>query len=203
MVAPSLNLQLDVLEGAAIVLARSGRVIAQNGEADRTLRLPYVCLRARRIQFREPRDQDAFLSALEGIQSADVRQMSAFPIVGSGSPLATALVIPVTAIHKTSRTSPNHALLSIRRAFPEPIPHGLLRSLFGLTLSECEVANALVSGLELVSAARKLGISPTTARNQMSAAMGKVGVHRQAELVARLAAILPRLKIEDGPPIPL
>jgi DNA-binding CsgD family transcriptional regulator len=189
-----------MLEGAAIVLARSGRVIAQNGEADSMLRLPYVCLRARCIQFRETRDQAAFLSALEGVLFADDPEMRAFQISGSGTPLAIALIIPLTAILRASRPSQKkYALLSIRHAFPEPIPHGLLRRLFGLTPSECEIADALVSGLELASAARKLGISTTTARNQMSAVMGKVGAHRQAELVARLAAILPRLKIENRP----
>ena len=40
-------------------------------------------------------------------------------------------------------------------------------------------------------AAQDLGVSHATARNQLAAGMAKLGVHRQAELVALLAALAP------------
>jgi DNA-binding CsgD family transcriptional regulator len=205
MAFSTLKHQLDCLDGAAVLLTQDGRVMALNGEAERALyHLPYFRLHGRYFQFRETRDQDELFSALENAFAADGPRMSAFPLAGSGTPAAVALLIPLASARNASHTvQRTHALLSIRRAYPEPIPHNLLRRLFGLTLSESEVANAVISGLKLASAARQLGISPTTARNQMSSVMGKVGVHRQAELVARLVAILPRLKLDQGLSLPL
>lgn len=59
-----------------------------------------------------------------------------------------------------------------------------------LTRAEQDVASALLSGQSPQMIATQRGVSKTTVRNQISAAMAKCGVKRQAELVAFLSALI-------------
>ena len=62
--------------------------------------------------------------------------------------------------------------------------------LFGLTEREAEVACLRAEGLEFPAIAALLGISPDTARTYLKFAYDKIGVSRQAELVALLTRLL-------------
>lgn len=64
-----------------------------------------------------------------------------------------------------------------------------IRACYELTEAEARLAACLASGASLDDAASRFGISRTTARNQLASVMSKVGVHRQAELVATLAVL--------------
>lgn len=64
-------------------------------------------------------------------------------------------------------------------------------SLFGLTDREAEVACMRAEGLELTAIAALLGISADTVRTYLKFAYDKMGVRRQAELVALIARLLP------------
>jgi DNA-binding CsgD family transcriptional regulator len=66
-----------------------------------------------------------------------------------------------------------------------------LAELFGLTDREADVASLLTDGLEIASVANELRISPETARTYLKYAFEKIGVKRQAELVALLARLRP------------
>jgi DNA-binding CsgD family transcriptional regulator len=66
----------------------------------------------------------------------------------------------------------------------------VLRSAFHLTAAESRLASRMASGETLERVAGDLRICKETARNQLKAVFHKVGVNRQAELVALLAAIL-------------
>jgi DNA-binding CsgD family transcriptional regulator len=70
-------------------------------------------------------------------------------------------------------------------------PASTLAGLFGLTEREADVAGLLTDGLEIAAIARDLGISPQTTRTYLKYAFEKIGVGRQAELVALLARLRP------------
>lgn len=64
-----------------------------------------------------------------------------------------------------------------------------LRACYGLTEAEAKLAAYLAIGETLDAAADQFEIAKATARNQLASIMAKVGVHRQAELVAALATL--------------
>ncbi|AJA59728.1 MULTISPECIES: helix-turn-helix transcriptional regulator [Bradyrhizobium] len=69
-------------------------------------------------------------------------------------------------------------------------PETVLRSCFGLTSAEAKVAKAIAGGGMLEEVSAELGISYSTARNQLKAVFAKTGTHRQAELVTLFAGLL-------------
>jgi DNA-binding CsgD family transcriptional regulator len=69
-------------------------------------------------------------------------------------------------------------------------PEDALCSAFALTPAEAKLASRLATGEAVETASEKLGIVLGTARNQLKSIFVKIGVHRQAELVALLAAML-------------
>jgi len=68
-----------------------------------------------------------------------------------------------------------------------------LRSLFNLTVREAELAAAVMEGETVAQAARRLGISVTTARTLLARVTAKTDSHSQAQLVRRLLAVPPVL----------
>ena len=68
----------------------------------------------------------------------------------------------------------------------------VLRSLFGLTIVESRVAELAMEGAATDELAQRLGIARGTAQVHLRNIFRKVGVHRQAELVACLWRSIPR-----------
>lgn len=64
-----------------------------------------------------------------------------------------------------------------------------LRSLFALTDAETQVAQAIVSGHSLSSAAALLGVRRETLRSHLKSILRKVGVSRQQDLVRKLVQL--------------
>jgi DNA-binding CsgD family transcriptional regulator len=62
----------------------------------------------------------------------------------------------------------------------------LLASRWGFTPAECHVAERLAAGADLDRIAAELGITLHTVRGHLKHVYSKAGVHRQAELVAKL-----------------
>ncbi len=71
----------------------------------------------------------------------------------------------------------------------QPVDPTILRDLLGLTLNEARVASLVGVGLQPRAVADHLGIAEETARTVLKRVFGKVGVSRQAELVALLARL--------------
>jgi DNA-binding CsgD family transcriptional regulator len=71
-------------------------------------------------------------------------------------------------------------------AGPNPI---LLARTFGLTPAEARLAAMIAAGRNLERAAKELGISIVTVRNQLQAIFAKTDTHRQGELIALLSRI--------------
>jgi DNA-binding CsgD family transcriptional regulator len=68
-------------------------------------------------------------------------------------------------------------------------PEAVLRSAFRLTSAEARLAARLVTGDSIETVSDALGITKTTARNELRSIFAKVGVHRQAELIALFGAL--------------
>ena len=68
----------------------------------------------------------------------------------------------------------------------------------GLSEAEWRVVVLLAAGFDTKTAARELGVSPYTVRNQVAGAMVKMGVRTRAALVAR--AIVSRGLTLSWPP---
>jgi DNA-binding CsgD family transcriptional regulator len=65
-----------------------------------------------------------------------------------------------------------------------------LSDLFALTQAEARLANCLLQGYSLQEIARSRGITYESARFTLRQVCAKVGVHKQSELVALLAAVV-------------
>jgi DNA-binding CsgD family transcriptional regulator len=65
----------------------------------------------------------------------------------------------------------------------------LLVTSFGLTAAEARLAALIGSGETIERAAEQLGIVTSTARAHLKRVFDKMGVHRQAELVALIARL--------------
>ncbi len=66
----------------------------------------------------------------------------------------------------------------------------MLRSRFGLTEAECELALHLVRGGSIPDYAERRGRSIFTVRNQLQSVLEKTGTHRQAELTALMTQLV-------------
>lgn len=80
-------------------------------------------------------------------------------------------------------------LLAMAMDGGDAIDPSVLRDLFHLSLGEARVASLVGAGVPLREAAERLGITEGTARLVLKHVFRKVGVHRQAELALRIAAL--------------
>jgi len=85
-------------------------------------------------------------------------------------------------------TQQNMVIISNLDTMRKPGPAEISRfaSLFGLTLAETRVVEAVATMKELSDYAKARGVSIDTPRKQLKSAMEKIGVHSQKELLRRL-----------------
>ena len=69
---------------------------------------------------------------------------------------------------------------------------------FGLTRKQIELAQTLMEGLPLATAADRMGVTSHTVRQHLKAIFAKTGTHRQAELVAKLNQATSRSRARSG-----
>lgn len=81
-------------------------------------------------------------------------------------------------------------LLAVEQKIGEPADPTLVRDVFDLTLGEARVAALVGSGVTLDDAAVRLGVAKETVRSLLKGVFRKVGVSRQAELVALLVRMM-------------
>jgi DNA-binding NarL/FixJ family response regulator len=92
-------------------------------------------------------------------------------------------------------SAPTALVILAERGLAKLLPVGIPRSSFGLSEREAEVAASIAHGLTVREAADRYEVSALTVRNQLFAAMLKLGVHRRAELVSLLTSLVPRLDV--------
>ncbi|MEG3166301.1 helix-turn-helix transcriptional regulator [Sphingomonas sp. PB2P19] len=68
----------------------------------------------------------------------------------------------------------------------------LIRTLYGLTIAEAEVAHRVAAGATPAEAATALGVSTETVRTHLKRAFAKTGAERQAALSSQLRCVTPR-----------
>ena len=74
---------------------------------------------------------------------------------------------------------------------PQAPPVELVQSLFDLTPAEARVARDLATGRSPEDIASDGGVSLNTVRSQVRGVLEKTGCHRQLDVVALLAGIVP------------
>jgi DNA-binding CsgD family transcriptional regulator len=140
----------------------------------------------------QDRLRDLVVQALErptGMQRADDGVMQARRPSGKRPYLL--LIAPMS--NRFPILSTLRPVASIHITDPEARPRvsrQRLRSAFGLTDAEAQLAAALVAGDDLQTAAKGLGIQYATARARLAEIFFKTNTHRQSELIHLLSASL-------------
>jgi DNA-binding CsgD family transcriptional regulator len=165
-----------------LFMAEDGRVVEQNTAARNALqaRNGMWRLQSGRLSCQEAHGWGELRSQLARLQTEPAFSLS---LVGGAGESA---LLEVRRVHgsMTDRVAQHLAvavctLLPRRRDASEA-----LRTRFGLTASEAKVALALADGVSPTQMAHASGVHVSTVRTQLKAAMSKVGVNRQAQLVA-------------------
>ncbi|VEG51503.1 DNA-binding protein with HTH domain [Mycolicibacterium aurum] len=160
-----------LVRDAAEVAVRSGRLRLSLAPADTEFRRAVACATgARRTG---TRTGDSLLVPRAGARNPLVVHISPFADNGSDDRPGRALVVIVDP--DKQRRPPKH----------------LLRSLFGLTRAEIDVALLISGGSSPSAVADELSLSLATVKTHVQHVYDKTDTHRQAELVRLLLAITP------------
>jgi DNA-binding CsgD family transcriptional regulator len=192
---------IDRIEGAALICAPIGRVLIANAEAEELARGGALIRlqNGRSLSFGRPQHDEAFRMAMVSVTSpSTLPAPSVFRVAGSALEACTVTILPLkpkTTMAVAQATA--MALVLIRKASTRPrAPDQVLQVLYGLTKVEAKVASMLAGGGDVTEIANAHSVSKVTVRNQIAAVMGKMGVRRQAEVVALVGALAPSLKLE-------
>jgi DNA-binding CsgD family transcriptional regulator len=176
-----------------MLLDREAQVFRLNASAERLIG-PDLQLVKKRLR---PRDRSA-------ARALDMALRALLMNLGEEIPLSAPVVIaregraPLLAYPSRipslsiDAIAPCQAIITFRDPEDRLMPSvATLRECFALTDAEARLAVQIAVGNTLEDVARKSAISKITARNHLSAAMKKIGVRRQAELVATVSAMAP------------
>lgn len=191
---------LDRISGAAFLVRAPRKLVTTNRRAV-TLLEQHRLVRsspALDLTFVMHRAEEVFRRALHGVFAMAEASPASFLVTDESSERYPVLILPfrVSRPLATLGADPGLALVLIsdRRRAPSP-PREILSSLYGLSHAEASVALSVTEGDSLQAVADQLGICRATVRNQLAAAMAKLGVHRQAELVAVVTGLAPHLDL--------
>ncbi|QOT71651.1 helix-turn-helix transcriptional regulator [Sphingobium fuliginis] len=184
----SLHATLDMVGHAVFTLRANGALIDCNRMADALLRRgDALSLRQRQLKARDPRDDEALQAAFRAATARQGGQASAiFVHRERGAPY----VLSIAAV----RVGMERQIVAIATdpADRDQSLASRIRSLYGLTRAEAEVAEALCQGRGLEDLSQERGVALNTVRTQIKNIYVKLDCSRQSELVARIGA-LPRL----------
>lgn len=175
---------LDAVEAAAFLLSECGRVVGVSAAAEAiAIEGKILQVKEGRVRLRRQPDQTAFDDALGQILEAIRRGGCAAPPVSQLCADALVMDVQQLPMERLAFGGGPAAILILRKAKAAERSE-LLRRMFGLTRAEAEVALALAAGEapEIIADARKVSVA--TVRTQLKSIYSKMGVHRQAELVA-------------------
>ena len=174
---------LDSLAYAIIVVTPHAKVLSVNRAADRVLRRGDG-LAVRKGVLGLARGSNAALhAALQRAASAE-GQVAHSQVVAR-PPDRTPYLITICPMPRAG-----HLMILFRDPDVEDVSlMGRLRGLFGLTLAEAAVAADLAKGASPADIAVRRGVGHNTLKTQLTAIMGKMNCHRQAEIAAIVAAL--------------
>lgn len=176
---------LAMVGTAAAILSASGRIRAATPAFER--RLGMEMCDGRRLAFRDPRTDNAFLDAL-----ADARRPAGIgrSLVVRGDPdrLPFALHVAPISLQARDLFGDHAALIFIADGNNRAVPNAdLIRTLFDLTVAEARVARRLAGGDSPADIARAHNVSLGTVRSQLKSVFAKTNVERQSDLVMLLS----------------
>jgi DNA-binding CsgD family transcriptional regulator len=175
---------LQRLRFGVLVVEAEARVLLANRAAEAILADPHGALRRERQRLTARRHTDcAVLSRLIGMA---VRSGSggSFVISRDGRPAVIVLVMPARGAADGIGRRPGHAIVLVKDLErPAKRSSSAFSRYFVLTPAQAALANEIVRGDGVRSAARRLRISYGTARAHLLQIFQKTGVRRQTELV--------------------
>ena len=191
---------LDRLPQGVIIAGGRGDILFMNSAADRILACGLgITARANVVEATAPNDQRRFAKLLQGataiarggIDERDISERGGWLSVERDerfSPLflfVAPLTGPIgTSLHTHPWASQAAAIIFIHdRDGHADISVTMLRSLFGLTPVEAQLATLLGQGAPLDHAATRMGHGVGTARNHLKSIFAKMGLSRQQDLV--------------------
>jgi DNA-binding CsgD family transcriptional regulator len=191
---------LDTLSVAAFVVGPGRRLVFTNAAGDTLLsegdKLHAVggVLHGRRLSCHASALDDAVDAALNGIGALGTAGIGV-PLIGEDGDRAAAYVLPLNRKNKPSDLgSDNCAIFVARRGEHHPLATEMLRSMFGLTVSEARVALMIAKGEnpQMISAA--LGIKVNTVRTHLKHCFAKIDAPDQIAMAGCINAVLPPFK---------
>ena len=196
-ISTSLHALLVSLDGAALILGANGRVKLLNDRAEAQLRSGRLLKlsASAMLTFASPTDQASFEKAKLSAIDSKLSAPQPFRIASSENGLIASVFPLRSAVSIAELGAASHDILLVIR----PTFGGMLgvcdalQKLFQLTKREAVVIEAIGNGNPPARVADELGVSVLTVRNQLASAMAKMKVHRQAEIVAIVANLAPRL----------
>lgn len=171
---------LDAVEATAFVLDVRGRVMEVSSRGGEALSNgKHVRVAAGRLQASDPVACDKLAMMLPRLLSGGI------PLFSLALDDVVLEVRPLPVERDGLGCGP--AAIAVLREPRDAVERmAMLASRHGLTSAESEVALALADGSSLAAIARDRGVSLPTVRSQLQSIFSKLGVCRQAELVARL-----------------
>lgn len=171
---------LEAVKAAAFILNTDGRVIGLSARgADIAERGEGLRLSGGRLKLEDTAAREALEAWLSGLGMGTAPPLSLF----TGNAMLD--LQPLPEERGGLGTGPA-ALAILREAAAPEERRSLIRTRYNLTPAEAEIALALARGLSVPDIAGARGVSLPTVRSQLQAVYAKLGVRRQAELVARL-----------------
>lgn len=167
----------------------SGRIVDRNPAAQAALeqRAGWMKERAGHLQVCEGRRWQPVASWLPRLRQGDGPSLS-ITLADGEARAATLEVIPIqAALIDTMSIHPAVAVCSLKRGAHDPAQ--ALQSRYGLTASEARVAVLLAAGQTADDIAAATQVSLSTVRTHLAAVRRKLGVRRQAQVVAAVLAV--------------
>lgn len=188
------SMALDRLRVPLLVLDEQRRILLANAEAEAllqrspNLQVRHGCLHAQGLRAGQLEQLLHTACGQTGPAIAD----GALIVDAWGRPTLQLLVLPLPVRLQTFNRWARPLALALLQDpnQPQTVQQHLLQQLYGLTPAESRIAQALGQGDTLGQAAQRLGVSLGTVRTQVKAVFAKTGIHRQADLVRLLSALL-------------
>jgi DNA-binding CsgD family transcriptional regulator len=182
---------LEAVGLPAVVLSRTGRIVAANGlfpQRSSQLRIGAFD----RPSFANPASDRMFRAALASESGNDHRCVRSIPAPATEEePAFVAHLIPVKKTARDIFSSVDWVLVLTRVANDRLPSADLLRGLFDLTPAEAALSRALLTGNTLQEVASERNTSVETVRKQLQSVFTKTGTSRQGNLLLLLSGLQP------------